>query len=93
MTTMWQAERLQRPPAFLPPMIEDRAELPDDWCGSSPRPWRHYLFRNLSNMGDQNEVPTQLRKPTPMRWGMPTQPGHLVLADTTGPTLVPPWMR
>ena len=59
------------------------AELPDDWLHSNPRPWRSYLFRNLTRTPlAQVDFSHPLRKPTPMRWGYPGTLSHVTPAAT-----------
>jgi len=61
--------------ASVMPSRDWRAQLPDDWCASNPRPWRHYMFRNMGP--DYSQPGGEARKKTPMRWGYPGVLSHV----------------
>ena len=48
--------------ASVMPSRDWRAQLPDDWCASNPRPWRHYMFRNMGP--DYSQPGGEARKKT-----------------------------
>ena len=98
---------LRRPPtAQLPPVVETRkrwfAEGEKNW-GSSPRNYRHYLYRNMMDEVIAAPPPEALRKPTPLRWGGATigsqaRPGYTMrsgppLSPSMAPPLLAPWVR